>query len=81
MISSFILLHWTYDEVVRAGDVNQLGIAAQDGHFRFLINGKSVATLDDSRFPSGHVGAAIRVAQGGSLSVAFDDFSVQGASD
>lgn len=52
-----ILQDWKFTDAIRPGQVNQIGVVADDGHFYFLINGIVVAELNDDRTEDGVMGS------------------------
>jgi hypothetical protein len=67
-----------HDCIKPAGSWNRLELVAEGQRLRASVNGCLVAEINDPAFASGHVGLLVGTeADGRSVSVAFDEFSLQ----
>ena len=73
------LIDWTSSPSIRPGDVNRIGVVAQDSVFQFYINGTMVATFSDDTLSSGAVGVAADPGSSGTeLILEYDNFELHG---
>ena len=66
-----------YQDVIRSGDWNRIGIGARGDHFTFTINNEEIFEMSDARRKSGSVGIYIQVAEDNSAILWFDNFGFQ----
>ncbi len=71
------LIDWTTSNAIYFTGVNRVGIKADGTTYTFYINGKSVATIIDTKFSSGKVGLGLGIHNAGDyLNMKFDNFDL-----
>jgi WD40 repeat protein len=69
---------WKYSQALNLDGYNHLSVSARGSMFYFYINDTLVDTIEDSGIDSGRIGIISEIYNGGSVSISYDNFTLQG---